>query len=49
MKYDPNNPLSEEDLDKLGEQDFDSFLEYLDGKTEYLKKFTKINKIFSVI
>ena len=40
MKYDPNNPLSEEELDKLGEQDFDSFLEYLDGKTEYLKKFT---------
>lgn len=41
MKYDPNNPLSEEELDKLGETDFDSFLEYLDGKSEYLKKFTK--------
>ena len=41
MKYDPTNPLTEEELDKLGETDFDSFLEYLDGKSEYLKKFTK--------
>ena len=41
MKYDPNNPLTEEELDKLGNEDFDSFLEYLDGKAEYLKKFTR--------
>jgi hypothetical protein len=41
MKYNSNNPLSEEELNKLGEEDFDSFLEYLDSKAEYLKKFTK--------
>jgi len=41
MKYDPNNPLSDEQLDKLGNEDFDSFLEYLDSQSEYLKKFTK--------
>lgn len=41
MKYNPNNPLNEEELNKLGEEDFDSFLEYLDSKAEYLKKFTK--------
>jgi hypothetical protein len=38
MKYDPNNPLSEEQLDKLGKEDFDSFLEYLDGMEAYKKK-----------
>jgi hypothetical protein len=41
MKFDPENQLTEEELDKLGEHDFDGFLEYLDGKSEYLKKFTK--------
>ena len=41
MKYDHNNPLSDEELDKLGKDDFDGFLEYLDGKTEYMKQFTK--------
>lgn len=41
MKYNPNNPLTEQELDTLGEKDFDAFLEYLDGKSEYLKKFTK--------
>ena len=41
MKFDPENQLTEEELDKLGETDFDSFLEYLDGKSDYLKKFTK--------
>lgn len=41
MKYDHNNPLSDEELDKLGKEDFDAFLEYLDGKTEYMKQFTK--------
>lgn len=40
-KYDPNNPLSDEELDKLGKVDFEGFLEYLDSKTEYLKQFTK--------
>ena len=41
MKYDPNNPLSDEELDKLGEENFDTFLEYLDSKAEYLKQYTK--------
>lgn len=35
MKYDPNNPLTQEEMDKLGEEDFDGFLEYLDGLSEY--------------
>ena len=39
--YDPNNELSEEELNKLGDDDFDAFLDYLDQKAEYLKKFTK--------
>jgi len=41
MKYDPNNPLSDEELDKLAKKDFDKFLEYLDSQSEHLKKFTK--------
>jgi len=41
MIYDHNNQLSDEELDKLGKEDFDGFLEYLDGKTEYMKQFTK--------
>ena len=41
MKYDPNNPLSDEQVDKLAKEDFDKFLEYLDSQSEYLKKFTK--------
>jgi hypothetical protein len=41
MIYDHENPMSEEELDKLGKEDFDKFLEYLDAKTEYLKQFTK--------
>ena len=41
VKYDPNNPLSDEELDKLGKEDFDKFLEYLDSKTAYLKQFSK--------
>jgi len=41
VKYDPNNPLSDEELDKLGKENFDAFLEYLDSKSEYLKGFTK--------
>ena len=41
VTYDPNNPLSDEELDKLGKEDFDTFLEYLDSKAEYLKGFTK--------
>ena len=41
MIYDPNNELTDEQLEKLGNEDFDSMLEYLDGQAEYLKKFTK--------
>ena len=38
MKYDPNNPLTDEQLDKLGEEDFEGFLEYLDGVAEHKKR-----------
>jgi len=41
MKFDPNNQLTDEELDKLGKDDFDGFLEYLDGQAAYLKQFTK--------
>lgn len=41
VKYDPENPLSDKELDELAEKDFEMFLEYLDGKTAYLKQFTK--------
>ena len=41
MIYDPTNPLTDEELDKLGKEDFDSFLEYLDGKAAHLRKMTK--------
>jgi restriction endonuclease Mrr len=41
MKYDPNNPLSDEELDKIAKEDFDKFLDYLDSKTEYLKSKTR--------
>jgi len=41
MKYDPNNELTDEQLDKLGKDDFDAVLEYLDGQVEYLKQFSK--------
>lgn len=39
--YDPNNELTEAQLDKLGEEDFDAFLDYLDQKANHLKNFTK--------
>ena len=41
VEFDPNNPLSEKELDKLGEENFDDFLNYLDQKAEHLKQFTK--------
>ena len=37
MIYDSNNPLSEEELEALGKEDFDKFLDYLDSKTAYLQ------------
>ena len=41
ITYDPNNELSDKELDKLGKEDFDSFLEYLDSKSAHLRKNTK--------
>ena len=41
MKYDHENPLNEAELEALGDENFDSFLAYLDSKAEYLKQFTK--------
>jgi len=41
MIFDPMKPLSDAELDKLGKEDFDRFLEYLDSKAEYLKQYTK--------
>lgn len=41
MIFDPNNPLTDEELEQLGKDDFDSMLEYLDGQAAHLKKFTK--------
>ena len=41
ITYDPNNEMSNEELDKLATKDFQAFLEYLDAKSDYLKKFTK--------
>jgi len=39
--YDPNNELTSEELEKLGDSNFDEFLAYLDQKAEYLKEFSK--------
>ena len=41
VEFDPNNELSDEELDKIAEEDFDMFLDYLDQKAAYLKQFTK--------
>lgn len=41
MKYDPNNPLTDKQLDELAEKDFDLFLEYLDSQSEHLRKYTR--------
>lgn len=37
MKYDPNNPLTDEQLDEIAGKNFDMFLSYLDSKSEYLR------------
>ena len=39
--FDPQNELTEQQLDELANQNFDDFLDYLDQKAEYLKQFTK--------
>ena len=41
MIYDPLNPLSDEELDKLGKENFNEFLSYLDSKSLHLRKNTK--------
>ena len=41
MIYDHEIPLSHKELELLGEEDFDKFLDYLDAKAEHLKQFTK--------
>tara|TARA_B100000900_G_scaffold408006_1_gene421594 strand:- start:848 stop:1201 length:354 start_codon:yes stop_codon:yes gene_type:complete len=41
MIFDPQNQLTDEELDKLGKEDFDGFLEYIDGQAAHLKQFTK--------
>jgi hypothetical protein len=41
MKYNPENELTELELDELGKVDFDAFLTYLDEKAAYLKQFTR--------
>lgn len=41
MIYNPNNPLTDEQLDELGKTNFDLVLEYLDSQSEYLQKFAK--------
>ena len=38
MIYDPNNPLTDSQLEELAEKDFDKFLEYLDSQSEYLRQ-----------
>jgi hypothetical protein len=38
MKYDPKNELTEAEMNSLDEN---SFFEYLDSKTKYLKQFTQ--------
>jgi hypothetical protein len=39
--FDPQNELTDKQLDELANQNFDDFLDYLDQKAEYLKQFTK--------
>jgi hypothetical protein len=41
VKFDPQNELTDKQLDELANQNFDEFLDYLDQKAEYLKQFTK--------
>ena len=35
-RYNPDCPLTEEELDALGKEDFEAALEYLDEKAKYL-------------
>tara|TARA_R110000772_G_scaffold250869_1_gene365677 strand:+ start:245 stop:433 length:189 start_codon:yes stop_codon:yes gene_type:complete len=37
MMYNPEKPLTNDELEELGKKDFDKFLEYLDSQSAYLK------------
>jgi hypothetical protein len=39
--FNPENELTAEQLDELANENFDSFLQYLDEKAAYLKQFTR--------
>ncbi len=41
VEFDPNNQLTEKELELLGEENFDDFLDYIDQKAEHLKQFSK--------
>ena len=41
MIYNHENPLTDDELETLGNENFDSMLEYLDSQAEHLKQFTK--------
>lgn len=41
INYDPENELSEKEMDELAEKDFDAFLNYLDQKSAHLLKDKK--------
>jgi uncharacterized protein with von Willebrand factor type A (vWA) domain len=41
IQFDPQNELTDKQLDELSNENFDAFLDYLDQKAEYLKQFTK--------
>ena len=44
MKYNPNKPLTDDEVEKLGQDNFDGFLEYIDTMQEYKDKNFK-NKV----
>ena len=44
MKYNPNKPLTDVEMEKLGKDNFDGFLEYIDTMQEYKDKNFK-NKV----
>jgi hypothetical protein len=48
MMYNPDNELTQEQLDELSEKDFDAFLAYIDSKANYLKQRTgPLNQYYS--
>ena len=44
MKYNPNKPLTDDEVEELGQENFDGFLEYIDTMQEYKDKNFK-NKV----